>query len=152
MLIDYLHKESLDVKKRNLIVLPDIVVLLLLLVIVCLFHLNTTLFWNINRVSEYTGSFLWANLTILGDALVAAVVIFPFIRKKPQLVWTALMAAVVAALLVHTLKPLLDVARPADVLDNDLMNKIGPVLHRRAFPSGHTATIFTLIGVFVMYV
>lgn len=129
----------------------EIIILLVLLAMVYLFALSRTLFYFINTFSNYTGTFLWANLTILGDGLVGSVIFLVFIRKKPQLVWTALLAAVVALLMVHTLKPILDIARPPAVLEPDSFTIIGPTLKYRAFPSGHTATIFTIAGVFTLF-
>lgn len=138
-------------KKNAFPFLTDMIVCLAVLALLYLLNVNQKLFLLGNRLPDYTGSFLWANLTIFGDALLAAVLLFPFIRKKPKLIWTALLAAVVATLLVHTLKPLLNVPRPAAVLNNDVINIIGPAHHHRAFPSGHTASAFTVAGVVMIY-
>ena len=89
----------------------------------------------------------WANITILGDTLVAIVLLSPFARKRPDIIWALLIAAVFATLWVHGIKPLADHLRPAAVLSNDVIHIIGVTLHKGSFPSGHTTTAFTLAGV-----
>lgn len=138
-------------KKSDILFLPELTALIIALGIVYFLHLNQILFCAINTVSNITGTFLWANLTIFGDALVASVIVFIFIKRNPQLVWTALVALVLAVIFVNTLKPLLAVARPPAVFDNSLIHIIGPARLVHAFPSGHTASIFTLAGVLMIY-
>ncbi len=138
-------------KKYNILFLPELTALITALGIVYFLHLNQILFCAINAVADFTGTFLWANLTILGDAMVASVIVFIFIKRNPQLVWTALVALVLSVIIVTTLKPLLAVARPPVVFDNSLINIIGPARSDHAFPSGHTASIFTLAGALMIY-
>ena len=90
---------------------------------------------------------VWANLTILGDTLVAIALLSPFARKRPDIVWALLIAAVFATLWVHGIKPLVEHLRPASVLSSDVIHIIGVTLHKGSFPSGHTTTAFTLAGV-----
>lgn len=113
--------------------------------------LNVDLFWRLHRVSAVTGTWLWANLTILGDSLVAAVFFALLIRRRPQIVWSALLSALLVALTVNWLKSSTGVLRPPAVLDQSLMTIIGPAHGQRAFPSGHTATIFCTVGVLLPY-
>jgi membrane-associated phospholipid phosphatase len=89
----------------------------------------------------------WANITILGDTLVAIALLSPFVRKRPDIIWSLLIAAAFATLWVHGLKPLVEHLRPAAVLSNDVIHIIGVTLHKGSFPSGHTTTAFTLAGV-----
>ena len=90
---------------------------------------------------------VWANFTILGDTLIAFALLSPFVRKRPDIIWALLIAAVFATLWVHGLKPLIEHLRPAAVLSNDVIHIIGVTLHKGSFPSGHTTTAFTLAGV-----
>ena len=90
---------------------------------------------------------VWANITILGDTLVAIALLSPFARKRPDIIWALLIAAVFATLWVHGLKPLIGNLRPAAVLSSDVIHIIGVTLHKGSFPSGHTTTAFTLAGV-----
>jgi membrane-associated phospholipid phosphatase len=122
-----------------------------LAVLVFFLDANRSIFLYLNSLSQYTGDFVWANLTLLADALVAVTLLFPFIRKKPELVWSALIAFAIAALLVHSIKPILSIPRPPAVFDKSSIHIIGPAHRRNAFPSGHSATIFTLVGVLTLF-
>jgi membrane-associated phospholipid phosphatase len=68
-----------------------------------------------------------------------------------QVLWSGFFAGLITLLLVNFLKSYFDVPRPAGVLDINSFNIIGPMLKKRAFPSGHTATIFTLVGILGLY-
>jgi membrane-associated phospholipid phosphatase len=112
------------------------------------FDANQSLFLHINHWgrSEF-GTLFWANATILGDTLVAFSLLGLFARKRPDIVWALLLAALFATAWVHILKPLIDNPRPLSALGADMINVIGIELRRGSFPSGHTATAFTLAGV-----
>lgn len=130
-------------------------ILILVLIILCITVLATgldkLLFLDINSVGKISGSFLWSNLTFLGDTLpVCAVMIF-FIRKKPELLWSGIISTILATLVVNVLKHYLDIPRPASVIDKSIINVFGPVLHANSFPSGHTVTIFTFTGLLMYY-
>jgi membrane-associated phospholipid phosphatase len=117
-------------------------------VIVWLNGFNQDLFLWLNSLGQGSLSkTVWANLTILGDTLVAFALLSPFVRKRPDIIWALLIAAVFATLWVHGLKPLIGHLRPAAVLSNDVIHIIGVTLHKGSFPSGHTTTAFTLAGV-----
>lgn len=112
------------------------------------FDANQSLFLHLNHWSRSTfGAMFWANSTILGDTLVAFSLLGLFARKRPDIVWALLIAAIFATAWIHILKPLIDNARPLAVLGADAINVIGVELRRNSFPSGHTATAFTLAGV-----
>jgi len=117
-------------------------------VIVWLNGFNQDFFLWLNGLGrgEYS-EIAWANITILGDTLVAIALLSPFVRKRPDIIWALLIAAIFATLWVHGLKPLIEHLRPAAVLSNDLIHIIGVTLHKGSFPSGHTTTAFTLAGV-----
>jgi len=110
--------------------------------------LNQEFFLWLNGLgrSSVAGS-IWANITILGDTLIAITLLSPFARKRPDIVWALLIAAVFATLWVHGIKPLAEQLRPAAVLSSDVIHIIGVTLHKGSFPSGHTTTAFTLAGV-----
>lgn len=105
------------------------------------------LLWLNDLGRDPLSEIVWANFTILGDTLVAIVLLSPFVRKRPDIIWALLIAAVFATLWVHGLKPLTGNLRPAAVLSNDVIHVIGVTLHKGSFPSGHTTTAFTLAGV-----
>lgn len=112
---------------------------------------NMEVFYLVNGISNYTGTLLWSNITILGDTLVILVLILPWIKRDSDFIWALLFVSVAAFFLSHGLKNLLLLPRPAGVLDRETINIIGPVLKRRAFPSGHTTTIFTAVFLLMLY-
>lgn len=111
---------------------------------------NLEAFLWLNRASEYTGPGLWAHLTIGGDTLVALALCLPFAARRPAILWATLLAGILTGVLVHSLKPLLDIPRPPAVLEHGSFHLIGPALRARSFPSGHTATAFTLAGAIIL--
>lgn len=119
--------------------------------IVFITGINKALFLYINSSSSYIYPFFWANLTFLGDTLPACLMMLLFIRKKPDLVWSALIATLIATVVVNILKYYITSPRPPSVIDKNMINIIGPALFSHSFPSGHTVTIFTLAGLFVFY-
>jgi hypothetical protein len=49
------------------------------------------------------------------------------------------------------LKIYFNAPRPPAIIDRTIINIIGPALIGRSFPSGHTATIFTLAGILMFF-
>jgi membrane-associated phospholipid phosphatase len=119
--------------------------------LVLLSGINKSLFLAINSYSSVSNQFIWENLTFLGDTLPATVLMLLFIRKRPDIVWSGIIAALIALVITNSLKYYSGVLRPPAVLDKDLINVFGPVLMRHSFPSGHTVTVFTLAGILVFY-
>jgi len=106
---------------------------------------NQSLFLWINQLGPATSDPLWANITVLGDTLVALALCLPLWRRRPDLVWAVLFAVLLATLWVQGLKPIADVPRPPAVLAE--LHVIGPAYKAGSFPSGHATTAFTLAGI-----
>ncbi len=121
------------------------------LLIVLSAGVNEVLFLKINSTAAFLPSFIWANLTFLGDTMAACAIMLLFIRKRPDLVWSGIIATIVATLIVNLVKSYYDIPRPAMIIDKDSINIIGPALYHHSFPSGHTVTIFTLTGILMFY-
>ncbi|MEE8388077.1 MAG: phosphatase PAP2 family protein [Acidiferrobacterales bacterium] len=102
---------------------------------------NMTLFWWLNGFSRYTGEPLWANITLLGEGLLAVALLAPIARWRRDIAWSLFLSAIIAIAVVFGLKELFAVPRPALVLAAADINIIGPRLSVVSFPSGHTATI-----------
>lgn len=113
--------------------------------------INKALFIDINSLGAYLYPFIWASLTFLGDTLTSSVILILFIRKRPDLVWAGIIAAIIAVLVVNLLKSFSDIPRPPAIIDKSIINIIGPALYVHSFPSGHTITIFTLTGILMFY-
>lgn len=122
----------------------------LAMIVVGLSDGNYGLFMAVNRVSELTGSWLWANLTMFGDTLVVFTLALLLVGRRPEAVWALMLAALVATALVHGPKDWLNVSRPPLILGVDAINVIGDAHRSLAFPSGHTAAAFTFAGVIAM--
>jgi len=119
------------------------------LLIIWLSGVNEALFHTVNGWSAATGPWPWASITIFGDALVLLALALPILWYRPQWAWALLVAALLTTVATHTLKPWLDLPRPAAVLGVDAITIIGPELRAKAMPSGHAAAALTLAGVLV---
>lgn len=108
---------------------------------------NARLFLSVHRALLPLGSAFWSGVTLLGDALVAPLLLLPFLRRKPSLLWAGTLAAVLATLFTHVLKALVGMPRPAALLD---IQVFGPRLLAGSFPSGHTATAFTVLALLLL--
>jgi membrane-associated phospholipid phosphatase len=127
------------------------IIFLLCLALVVVTGINKALFLDINSLAAYLYPFIWANLTFLGDTLTICVIMLLFIRKRPDLVWAGIIATIMATLVVNLTKSFFDIPRPPAIIDKNIINIIGPALYAHSFPSGHTATIFTLTGILMFY-
>lgn len=112
---------------------------------------NQPVFSVLNRLSHWTGAAPWPALTVLGDTVVALALFGPLAVRRPQLLWALALSALITALVVHGIKPLLLYPRPPAVLAPDAITVIGPAYMRKAFPSGHTATVFVAAGLVWMH-
>lgn len=93
----------------------------------------------------------WQWMTRCGDqGLVVALCTVVAIRR-PEVFWALMVAAIFGVLYARGLKPLVDAVRPPGVLPLDSFHLIGGAYTRYSFPSGHTLTIFTAVGVLVAY-
>lgn len=114
------------------------------LIILLTSRLNTQLFLILNDLSLFGGSYLWSNISILGDTLFAVVLILPFIKKNKKLVWSLFLAGIFSLIISHFFKNWLDIARPPAVFPSHSIHIIGPAYKHHSFPSGHATTIFTI--------
>ncbi|MBI1397602.1 MAG: phosphatase PAP2 family protein [Betaproteobacteria bacterium] len=112
---------------------------------------NRPLFLLINGWSHAAGPAPWPFITVLGDTAVALALMTPIVQRRPDFAWALAVAAVVATLFVHGLKPLFDVPRPPGVLAPSAITVIGPRHTAHSFPSGHTTTAFVGAGLICLY-
>ena len=105
---------------------------------------NQRLFLVLNALGPATSDWLWANITVLGDTVVAFALCLPLWRRRPDLLWAFLFLALLGTLWVHGLKHFFDVARPPAVLPD--AHIIGPGYKAGSFPSGHATTVFAIAG------
>ena len=105
---------------------------------------NRTLFLVLNKIGPATSDWLWANITVLGDTLVAFALCLPLWRRRPDLLWAFLFVALLGTLWVHGFKHFTDIPRPPAVLPD--AHIIGPAFKADSFPSGHATTVFAIGG------
>lgn len=118
-----------------------------LLLAVGVYFVNQPLFLALNGAGRYLPADTWAFLSYLGDGLTAFVLVLPFARRYPQLLWTAIIAGLIAIFLTHGLKFVTNMPRPLIVLPEDTVNVVGISLRDHfSFPSGHSLTAFLYAG------
>lgn len=132
---------------KDLWVWSPLLIFAILLAVIHLTGINARLFLFFNKAHTLTGDRFWAIITLFGDGLFAAVLLFPFLKKRPDIIWSVLIASFFYMIILHSMKRIMDIPRPAGVLSSDTVYIIGKRFTRHAFPSGHTTTIFTLMGV-----
>ena len=123
---------------------PAMAVVLALVIVIT--QGNQAVFLIFNSLGPRTGDALWAHWTLLGDGLVLSALILPFVGRRPALVWSLLVTALLAGLTVSLFKQFLPMPRPPAVLASDLIHVIGPAYQSRSFPSGHTVAAFAFAG------
>jgi membrane-associated phospholipid phosphatase len=111
---------------------------------------NERVFLLLNGLAPVTSDALWANITILGDATVALALGLTLARRRPDLLWAAVPAALLATVWTRIFKPVLEVLRPPAVLGAETIHVIGPAYHYHSFPSGHASTAFVLAALCVL--
>lgn len=129
--------------------LPAVALVLALLIFVT--HANRALFLVFNELGSHTGDGLWANWTLLGDALVLLSLSLLFVGRYPGLVWSLLLTALLAGMVVPLLKQVFGLPRPPAVLSPEVLHVIGRAYKSGSFPSGHTAAAFAFAGVLSLY-
>ena len=112
---------------------------------------NQALFSWLNGLSRYTGDPIWANITLLGEGLLAFTLLGPIAARRPDIAWTLLLAGLIATVAVHGLKDLFAQPRPLEVLAPSQIHVIGPSLYAASFPSGHATAIATLTTTLALY-
>jgi membrane-associated phospholipid phosphatase len=118
------------------------------LITVWLLGINENLFLSLNNLGKgRVAALFWANITTLGDTMLAFALLSLFVRRRPEVIWTVLITAIFAIFWVHGLKFLINNPRPAAILSGDVINIIGVHLRGGSFPSGHTTTAFIIAGV-----
>lgn len=119
---------------------------------VWLLQANQPLFWAGHQLAAHGHATLWAYVTLCGDTLMVLTLCLPLVRVRPELIWAGVLAGVLAAVAVQGLKHGLLVMRPSHVFPAGQLHLIGnPLRSSAAFPSGHAATIFTMIGVVMLW-
>lgn len=107
---------------------------------------NAALFRLINAAPWPAGEWWWSNVTVLGDTMTLLCLLLPFVGRRPDLVWSIMVAVVVVSLIIHVAKMAFDMPRPPYLLSGDDIRVIGFLAVSGSLPSGHTAAAFAFAG------
>lgn len=111
---------------------------------------NMTGFVALNQWARTLPDGFWAALTDTASVLSAGALLALCLNVAPRAVVAAVLAWPAGIVMVRGLKYLIDAPRPHDLLAADTMHQIGVTLSGHSFPSGHTATAFTLIAALIL--
>jgi len=120
------------------------------LALIAISGINQTLFMFLNSVLNFNNESLWLNITLLGDAGITAVLVLPLLGRRTDIVWAAIIAGIITAVIVNVGKVYFAVPRPPAVLDLNSFNQLGNMFTVKSFPSGHTAAAFTVAAVVIL--
>ncbi len=112
---------------------------------------NVPVFVTLNAAAQSLPEHFWSWATALGTGACAYALIAPTLPKHPRLMAAALLTGAFGGIFTHTIKPLLNAARPAAVLAADQIHVIGDTLTRNSFPSGHAMTAFAFAATLVFF-
>ena len=107
-------------------------------------------FIEINQSLSIVPSWIWSNLTLMGDTVILLCFISPLLVFWPQVIASLLWSVPLGAFMTYVLKHAVRSPRPVSVIDLSEINQIGPLLHNFSFPSGHTITAFTFLCAIVV--
>ncbi|MGB1310724.1 MAG: phosphatase PAP2 family protein [Leucothrix sp.] len=119
---------------------------LFLLAACLLSNVDTALFLQLNAASQLFPNAFWGLLTSLADPIIAPLLIFTLFYQNVLFLRAFFIALALALLVNYSLKYGFDIKRPTTLLDTNSFTIIGPIINSPSFPSGHTITIFTLMG------
>jgi membrane-associated phospholipid phosphatase len=126
--------------------LPPLAALLLLGLVP--FAGEKQVFLGINRMFQFPGDMFWIGVTTFGDGLVVCVLVLPFVRRKPELVWAMLLSWLFVTLWVQGVKFSFNEPRPLAALSINDFHIIGAHYRSKSFPSGHAATAGMFAAIF----
>ncbi len=125
--------------------------LFLVAIIILLLDANTQLFLLTNKAGIAFIDEMWIFITLFGNKMVAFVLLSILFWRHPDLLRAALIAVLISFLITAGMKELIGLERPYILLDPASFHLIGEKLTSLAFPSGHTATAFAIMGCIGFY-
>ncbi|MFO8155024.1 MAG: phosphatase PAP2 family protein [Pseudomonadota bacterium] len=105
------------------------------------------LFLPLNGAAAGLPDGFWGLVTSLGDGLLLATLALFVAYRFPHLLWVLLLGVFIGLVVTHGPKELLDMPRPAGVLETGSFNLVGPGHTSKGPPSGHTIATFMLASV-----
>ena len=121
--------------------------LIILLLMACLLSgSDKTLFLSLNQLSQVLPDSFWGFTTTLADPIVAPLLVFALFYRKQLFLRAFFIALFLALITNYSLKYGFGFARPTTLLEMGTFSLIGPIPSSPSFPSGHTLTVFSLMG------
>jgi membrane-associated phospholipid phosphatase len=108
-------------------------------------ELQSSSFLFLNQLARLLPDTLWAWLTFLGNGWGVFAIAFPLLLLAPRALSAGIFAGAISAIVSTTLKNYFDLPRPAGVLMDGSFYRLGEPLLHKAFPSGHTLTVFAVV-------
>lgn len=108
---------------------------------------NEPLFILLNGALNILPENIWQFITTLADPWVAPLLTFVILFRQVDFVRALLICSVLAVIANYSLKHGFDLPRPNHVMPPEQYILIGPDVQSPSFPSGHTITIFAMMGV-----
>lgn len=112
------------------------------------FMADVDLFYALNRAANRWSDGTLAFFVFLGNGWGVLSITFPLILFAPRALVAAAAAGLSAGLMARIIKNMLDIPRPAAVLDRDSFRIVGDILEALSMPSGHTLTVFAIATTF----
>lgn len=134
-------------KTAPLFPLKTTISLFVLLLVMWLSGVNEPLFTFLNKTLQLLPQGFWQFITTLADPWVAPLLTFVILFRQVNFVRALLICSVIAVIANYSLKHGFDIPRPNNVLPPKDFFLIGPDVQSPSFPSGHTITIFAMMGV-----
>ncbi|MCC7228494.1 MAG: phosphatase PAP2 family protein [Burkholderiaceae bacterium] len=106
------------------------------------------LFRLLNHMTSRAPDEVWVIFNFLGNGWSLFAIVSPVLVFAPRVMLSGLCAGAVAGILSRSLKMILEMPRPAGVLDPASFHIIGKPLTSMAMPSGHTLTAFAIATAF----
>ena len=126
--------------------LITVIILVIMLAATLLSGIDEPLFTFLNQSFSTLPAGFWAFTTTLSDPWVAPLLTFVIFFRQANFVRALLICAVIALISSYGFKYGFDVARPNHVFEQGQFRLIGVDIQSPSFPSGHTLTIFTMLG------
>ncbi|WP_448217252.1 GtrA family protein [Endozoicomonas sp. 2B-B] len=115
-------------------------------------EVNHSVFYQVNDWGvESPAAVFWVLLTNLGDGFFLFPLAMLLFYKKPDKQLAIIFTMLVGDFLLSGGKALLPFSRPVGELGLEAVNVLGPVLKTDTMPSGHTGTVFLLVGLSFLY-
>lgn len=108
-------------------------------------------FQTINASSPWLPAAAWQTLTFFGDSAMMLTLLAFFLRRQPAILAVSMTSAAIGTIVVQSLKHGFMMARPSAVLAQGDFVQIGIELFSRAFPSGHSLTVFIFVSTLLLF-